>query len=43
MLNVQMNSVRDKNKCIEAFKIDSEKKEQDGAQNAALYLNSLPR
>lgn len=43
MLNVQMNPVRDKNKCIELFKIDSEKREQDGAQNATLYLNSLPR
>lgn len=43
MLNVQMNFVRDKNKCIELFKVDPEKREQDSAQNATLYLNSLPR
>lgn len=43
MLSVQMNSVRDKNKGMRLFKIDSEKKEQDGAQKATLYLNSLLR
>lgn len=43
MLNAQMNSVRDENKCIKLFKIDAEEKEQDGAQNAIRYLNSLLR
>lgn len=43
MSNVEMNSVRDKNKCIKLFKIASEKSEQDGAQKATLDPNSLLR
>lgn len=43
MSNVQMNSVRDKNKWMKLFKIDSEKSEQDIAQNATLDPKSLLR
>lgn len=43
MSNVQMNSVRDKNKCIKLFKIDSEKRGKDDAQNATMYPSSLLR
>lgn len=43
MSNVQVNSVRDKNKYMKLFKIDSQKREQDGAQNATLDPKSLLR